>query len=107
MKVSLPAQTIPVDTPHGVDPIWYEKFKLIQAMLNSGSVGQGALATTATTGFGYMPTCAGAPTGVPFVPPTGQPNPQAGYAPFVYDTTNNKLWIYNPVTHAWKGVVLT
>lgn len=54
-----------------------------------------ALATNATTGFTYMPTCAGAPTGVP----TGY----TGTCATVYDTTNNKLWVYNG---AWKGVVL-
>lgn len=96
MKIVLPAQPINVDTPHGVDPLWFEKFKQIETMLNSGALGQGALATTATTGFGYMPTCAGAPTGVPARQP--------GSVPFVYDTTNNKLWIYNG---AWKGIVLT
>ena len=27
MKITLPAQTVPVDTPVGVDPIWYEKLQ--------------------------------------------------------------------------------
>ena len=49
--------------------------------------GNGVLATTATTGFLYVPTCAGAPTGVP-----------AGfgaYVPLVVDTTNHKLYFYD------------
>ncbi len=55
----------------------------------------GALATTATLNFLDIPTCAGAPTGVPGRLPTGK-------VAVVYDTTNNKLWIYNG---AWKGAV--
>jgi hypothetical protein len=50
-------------------------------------VGTDALATTATSGFLYIPTCAGAPTGVP-----------AGFTgtvPIVFDTTNNKLYVYD------------
>lgn len=59
-------------------------------------VGNAALATTATDGFLYLPTCAGAPTGVPTA--------ETGTAACVYDTTDNKLWVYNG---AWKGVVLS
>lgn len=55
-----------------------------------------ALATSATDGFIYIRTCAGAPTGVP--------TSFSGRDPLVYDTTNNKLWAYNG---AWKGVVLS
>lgn len=62
-------------------------------ILNANGV---ALGTTDTAGYTYLPTCAGAPTGVPTVAPTGA-------APFVYDTTNNKLWAYNG---AWRGIVL-
>jgi len=47
---------------------------------------QSALATTATDGFAYIPTCAGAPTGVPTA--------YTGKVPMVFDTTNNKLCIY-------------
>jgi len=50
------------------------------------------LATTATDGFTYVPTCAGIPTGVP----TGQ----AGTTPVVYDTTSNRLYVYNG---GWKS----
>jgi len=54
-----------------------------------------ALATTATRGFAYMPTCAGTPTGVPTA--------ETGCAAMVYDTTANKIWFYNG---AWRGVVV-
>ena len=61
----------------------------------STMLGLTAPATTATEGFPYMPSVAGAPTGVPAA--------QTGYSPFLYDTANNKLWVYNG---GWKGVVL-
>lgn len=54
-----------------------------------------ALNTTATDGFTYIPSCAGAPTGVPTA--------VTGMVPLVYDTTNNKLYAYNT---AWKSVTL-
>jgi|SRR5581483_2391174 len=54
-----------------------------------------ALTTTATDGFVYVPTSAGAPTGVP----TGF----TGKVAMEYDTTNNRLYVYNG---AWKSVVL-
>jgi len=52
----------------------------------------GALATNANNGFAYIPTCAG--------PPTGTPTAYTGKVAMVYDTTNNKFYIYNG---AWKG----
>jgi hypothetical protein len=55
-----------------------------------------ALATNATDGFTYIPTCAGTPTGTPTA--------QTGVKPIVYDTTNNKIWVYNG---SWRGVVVT
>lgn len=54
-----------------------------------------ALATNATNGFVYIPTSAGAPTGVPTA--------YTGTVAMQYDTTNNKLYIYNG---GWKSVTL-
>jgi hypothetical protein len=51
-----------------------------------------ALATGATGGHFFIPTCAGIPTGTPG--PT-----LAGNVPMIYDTTNNNLYIYNA---GWK-----
>lgn len=60
----------------------------------NGSVhaGNGALATNATTGFLYVPTCAGTPTGAP--------TSISGYAPIIVNTTNNKLYFYSG--GAWR-----
>jgi hypothetical protein len=55
-------------------------------------IGTGALATTATDGFLYIPTCAGTPTGVPTT--------QTGTVAMIFDTTNNKLYIYDG---GWLG----
>lgn len=54
--------------------------------------GATALATTATAGFLYVPTCAGAPTGTPTT--------ITSRAPIVIDTTNNKLYFYS--SGAWR-----
>lgn len=51
------------------------------------SLGTGALSTTATDGYIYMPTAAGTPTGTP--------TSIGGRSPFIFDSTNNKLKIYN------------
>jgi hypothetical protein len=56
------------------------------------AIGTAALATTATNGFLYIPTCAGAPTGVPTA--------ITGLAPMVIDSTNNKLYFYSG--GAWR-----
>lgn len=47
-----------------------------------------ALATNATVGYIMIPSCAGAPTGVPADIPTGQ-------VALHFDTTNNKLYVYD------------
>jgi len=54
-----------------------------------------ALATNATNGFAYFPTCAGVPTGVPAASFTGK-------APVVIDSTNNKMYIYT--NSAWVAL---
>lgn len=54
-----------------------------------------ALATNATNGFSYFPTCAGTPTGVPAASFTGK-------APIVIDSTNNKMYIYT--NSAWVAL---
>jgi hypothetical protein len=57
---------------------------------SSGNIVAGAsaaLATNATNGFLYVPTCAGTPTGTPTA--------ITGMAPIVVNTTNNKLYFYS------------
>ena len=54
--------------------------------------GSVALATNATDGFLYVPTCAGTPTGTPTA--------ITGMAPIVVNTTNNKLYFYSG--GAWR-----
>jgi hypothetical protein len=56
---------------------------------------QAALATDATDGFLYVPTCAGAPTGAPTA--------YTGKVALVFDTTNNRLYAYDG---AWLAVEL-
>lgn len=64
--------------------------------VNGGSavIGSGTLATIATDGFLYIPSCGGAPTGVPTT--------KTGTVPIVYDTTDSKLYIYR--SSAWAGI---
>lgn len=56
---------------------------------NAGSVivGNAAIATNATDGFLYIPSCAGIPTGTPTT--------QTGRVPIVVDSTNNRMYIYS------------
>jgi hypothetical protein len=35
MKIVLPAQTVPVDTPQGVDPIWFERLQAMVREVNA------------------------------------------------------------------------
>lgn len=55
-----------------------------------------ALATSATSGFLYLPTCAGRPTGTP--------GAHTGTIPLVYDSTNDRLFLYSTTDSAWKLV---
>jgi hypothetical protein len=59
-------------------------------------IGTAALATNATDGFLYVPTCAGTPTGVPTA--------RTGRSPLVVDTTNSKFYAY--IGGAWKSATL-
>jgi len=54
--------------------------------------GSAAIATNATNGFLYVPSCAGTPTGTPTT--------YTGRVPIVVDTTNNKLYFYSGGT--WR-----
>lgn len=54
---------------------------------------ESALATNATNGFAFIPSCAGIPTGTPGASFTGK-------APIVIDSTNNKMYIYT--NSAWQ-----
>lgn len=58
-------------------------------ILPSGSwaIGTGAVATNASSGFAFIPTCAGIPTGTP--------ESVSGRAAIVIDSTNNKAYIYS------------
>ena len=58
----------------------------------SVTIGSNNVATNATNGFLYVPTCAGTPTGTPTA--------KSGYAPIVVNTTNNKLYFYSG--GAWR-----
>jgi hypothetical protein len=66
-------------------------------LVNAPRVAFPAGATTQTTGFNWIPSAAGVPTGVPASPPTGN-------VPLYYDTTNNRLYVYNG---SWRSVALT
>lgn len=51
------------------------------------AIGNAALATNATNGFLYIPSCAGTPTGVPTT--------KTGRNAMVWDSTNKKLYVYD------------
>jgi hypothetical protein len=53
---------------------------------------EAARATTATDGFLYIPTCDGTPTGVPTA--------YTGTVPIMFDTSTDKIYIYNG---GWKA----
>jgi hypothetical protein len=58
--------------------------------------GTAAIATNATNGFFYAPTCAGVPTGVP--------TSIVGRTPMVWDSTNKRLYLYDGSWNAPKPI---
>ena len=48
-KIVLPSQTVRVDTPTGVDPVWFEKFTQMAAFVNYFSEINFATMTTGQT----------------------------------------------------------
>jgi hypothetical protein len=66
--------------------------RMVITALGSMQLGAGAVTTTATDGFPYIPTCAGTPTGIP--------TSLTGMGAIVLDTTNNVLYFYNS---GWKN----
>lgn len=62
---------------------------------NTGNIYGLSGSTSATDGFFYIPSAAGAPSGTP--------TSVSGRVPMYYDSTNNKFYVYNG---AWKGVTL-
>jgi hypothetical protein len=79
----------------GTNPRTFTQIFSVDGNSNTVLGSLAALATNATNGFVYIPTQAGAPTGTP--------TSFAGKVAMTYDTTNNKLYIYNG---AWKSVTL-
>ena len=61
------------------------------------TLGNGSTSTSRTDGFPYIPTITGTPSGTPTT--------KTFFAPIVYDTGANKLWIWNG--SAWKFVALS
>lgn len=59
-------------------------------------IGTAAIATNATTGFLYIPSCAGTPTGTPTT--------YTGRVPMVFDSSNSKLYVFSGT---WKGVTVS
>ncbi len=57
-----------------------------------------ALATNATDGFLWIPSCAG--------PPTGTPTAYTGKLPLVYDSNSDDLLVYNPGDSGWRKIPL-
>lgn len=59
-------------------------------------IGNPNLTTSSTSGFAYLPTISGQPTGTP--------DASTGYSPMVVDSLNSKLWIY--LGGVWKSTTL-
>ena len=56
-----------------------------------------ALTTASTAGFMYLPAVAGVMTGVP--------TSRTGFVPLMYDSTNNKLGVYNGGAWKWTAAL--
>lgn len=56
----------------------------------------GQLETSTTSGFLYLPTVPGTPTGTP--------TSYSGHVPLVVDTSNNVIYGYNPTTKVWTNL---
>jgi hypothetical protein len=64
----------------------------------SGNIsGSGTPTTTMTAGFVHIPKAAGTPSGTPTA--------ITGFAPLYFDSTNNRLYVYN-TTGGWKSTLL-
>ena len=83
------------DWQQGVAEIQAVETALTTTTLIAGAGNTAALATTATTGFAFLPKVNGVPTGVP----TGVP---AGYLAFAYDYADHKFYVYDG---GWKASV--
>lgn len=68
----------------GASAFGTEKFRVTS--LGSTVLNSAAIATNATDGFLYIPTCAGAPIGTPTA--------NTGRVPLVFDTSTSQFWIY-------------
>lgn len=83
----------------GVDPIYIDSAPIEASLRLSAAgcqVGKASPATNATTGFPYIPSASGAPTGTP--------SAVSGMTPMYYDTSNHKIWFYDGT---WKGVTVS
>jgi hypothetical protein len=85
----MPGALIISTTPDGAAAA-VERLRVTQA--GNVLINTAAIATNATDGFLYVPTCAGTPTGTPTA--------FTGRAPIVVNTTNNKLYFYS--SGAWR-----
>lgn len=78
----------------GATITWLERMRI--DLLGNVTIGSAAIATNATDGFLYIPSCAGNPSGTPTT--------KTGRIALVYDSSNNRLYAYNG---AWKFVALS
>lgn len=62
-------------------------------------LGSGAPATNATGGFPYMPQMAGAPIGTPAAMGLGR-------VPYVYDSSDKHLYVYDPNDARWRWCLM-